>query len=184
VPQLMTVEELGKYLRFNKRTIYRLLKQGSIPAIKIGNKWRFPQSAIDEWLLDKMGGVKARILVIDDDEFVRSLFKETLVEEGHIVITAASSADGIEHVKQGNIDMVFLDLKMPDMEGAEVLKHIRSVIPELPVTVITGYPDSDMMARALKYGPIGVMRKPFDSSAIIAAVNSLLFATQTRGSPV
>lgn len=184
MPQLMTVEELGKYLRFNKRTIYRLLKQGSIPAIKIGNKWRFPQDAIDTWLRDKMGGAKARILIIDDDEFVRSLFKETLVEEGHTVLTAGSSADGIEYVEQGNIDMVFLDLKMPDMEGAEVLKHIRSAVPELPVTIITGYPDSDMMARALKYGSISVMQKPFDSTAIVTAVNSLLFATQTRGSPV
>ena len=184
MPQLMTVEELGQYLRFNKRTIYRLLKQGSIPAIKIGSKWRFPRDAIDAWLRDKMGGAKARILVIDDDEFVRSLFKETLIEEGHTVVTAGSSADGIEYVEQGNIDMVFLDLKMPDMEGAEVLKHIRGKEPELPVTIITGYPDSEMMERALKYGPIGVMQKPFDSLAIVTAVNSLLFATPTRGSPV
>jgi excisionase family DNA binding protein len=180
----MTVEELGQYLRFNKRTIYRLLKQGDIPAIKIGNKWRFHQDAIDTWLRDKMRGAKARILIIDDDEFVRSIFKETLVEEGHTVIATGSSADGIEYVEQGNVDMVFLDLKMPDMEGAEVLKHIRSVVPELSVTIITGYPDSDMMARALQYGPIGVMQKPFDSSAIVTAVNSLLFRTQTRGSLV
>jgi excisionase family DNA binding protein len=184
VPQLMTVEELGQYLRFNKRTIYRLLKEGSIPAIKIGNKWRFPQEVIDDWLRDKMGGVKARILVIDDDEFVRSIFKETLVEEGHTVVTAASSVEGIEYVERGNIDMVFLDLKMPDMDGAEVLKHIRATVPELPVTIITGYPDSEMMVRALQYGPIGVMQKPFDSAAIVTAVNSLLFATQARGSPV
>ena len=184
MPQLMTVEELGKYLRFNKRTIYRLLKQGDIPAIKIGNKWRFPQDTIDIWLRDKMGGARARILVIDDDEFVRSVFRETLVEEGHVVLTAGSSAEGIKYVEQGGIDMVFLDLKMPEMDGAEVLRHIRGKVPELPVTIITGYPDSDMMARALQYGPIGVMQKPFDSSAIIIAVNSLLFAAQTRVSPV
>lgn len=172
--ELMTVKEVGEYLRFNKRTIYRHLKQRSIPAIKIGNKWRFPKDAIDEWLNNKMAGVKARILVIDDDEFVCSIFKETLTEEGHVLVPTVSCVQGIEYVANGEFDMVFLDLKMPDMDGAEAFRRIREIAPGLLVTIITGYPDSDMMARALKYGPFRVMAKPFDAEAIIEAVNSLL----------
>ncbi|UCB44020.1 MAG: response regulator [Dehalococcoidales bacterium] len=172
--ELMTVKEVGEYLRFNKRTIYRHLKQRSIPAIKIGNKWRFPRDAIDEWLNHKMAGVKARILVIDDDEFVCSLFKETLTKEGHVVVATPSRDLGIECVGSGDFDMVFLDLKMSDMDGAEVFRQIREVAPELSVTIITGYPDSKMMARALKHGPFRIMAKPFDAEAIINAVNDLL----------
>jgi len=181
MPQLMTVKELGEYLRFTKRTIYRLLKQGSIPAIKIGNKWRFDKDEIDKWLRHGMGGAKARILVIDDDEIIRSLFKRTLEERGHTVVTAGTGAEGIGCVRRWDFDLVFLDLKLPEMDGAELLREIRIARPKLPVTIITGYPDSEMMERVLKQGPLGVILKPFDDSDIITAVNNFLWVTQTRG---
>ena len=176
MPQLMTVAELGQYLRFTKKTIYRLLKEGGIPAIKIGNKWRFDKEAIDRWLHHSMKATITRILVVDDDDMIRSLFKETLEEQGHTVVTAASSAEGIECIKRWDFDLVFLDLKIPDMDGAELFKRLRSIRPGLPVTIITGYPGSEMMERALKEGPLGVMNKPFNSADITAAVNSFLHA--------
>ena len=180
MPQLMTVEELGDYLRFNKKTIYKLLKQGSIPAIKIGNKWRFDKEAIDRWLRHGTEGVRSRILVIDDDELIRSLFKETLEEQGHKVVTASTGAEGIECIKRWDFDLVFLDLKLPETDGAELLKQMRLAKPELPVTIITGYPGSEMMERALKQGPFGVMNKPFDSPDIINAVSSFLKTRQPK----
>src|SRR4030042_6600423 len=100
MPELMTVEELGQYLRFTRKTIYRLLKQGGMPAVKIGSKWRFDKAAIDRWLRHNMEGVKARILVIDDDDLIRSLFKETLEQQGHMVVTADTGAKGITYVIQ------------------------------------------------------------------------------------
>ena len=176
--RLMTLEELGQYLRFTKKTIYKLLKQGGIPALKIGNKWRFDKEAIDIWLHRDVEGTKARILVIDDDELVRSLFKETLEEQGHTVVTAGTSAQGIDYARKWEFTLVFLDLKMPDIDGAELLKQMRHDKPKLPVTIITGYPGSEMMQRALKEGPFGVMNKPFDDSDIVDAVNSFFHATE------
>lgn len=175
----MTVEELGKYLRFTRKTLYRLLKHGEIPGIKIGNKWRFDKAAIDRWL-HQYEEVEARILVIDDDEAIRSLFKGTLEKLGHTVVTASSGDEGIECVKRWDFDLVFLDLKMSGMDGDEFLKQLKSTKPELPVTIITGYPGSEVMERALKQGPFGVMGKPFDSSDIINAVNSFLKVRQSR----
>ena len=64
--EFYTVEELAEYLRLTKRTIYRLLKGGNIPAVKVGHKWRFNKEFIDEWLNPPKGGAKRRILVIDD----------------------------------------------------------------------------------------------------------------------
>jgi excisionase family DNA binding protein len=176
--QLMTVEELGKYLRFTRKTIYKMLKEGSLPAIRIGNKWRFDKAAIDDWLQQSIEGSKIRILVVDDDEVIRLLFKDTLEEEGHSVVTASTSTEGIEFIKRGDFDLVFLDLKMPDMDGAELLKQLRGLKPRLPVTVITGYPGSQMMERALRQGPLGVMEKPFNAPDIITAVNSFRRANQ------
>jgi len=170
----MTVGELADYLRVTKKTIYRLLGRGKIPANKVGNQWRFEKSLIDDWLRQSSVGAKASILVIDDEEIVRALFKETLEELGHGVTGAETGLEGLELVKQRDFELVFLDLKMPGMDGAELFRQIRTIKPKLPVTIISGYPESDMMARALAQGPFGVMNKPFSESDIVAAVNSFL----------
>ena len=179
--QLMTVQEVAAYLRVTEKTIYRLLKRGRIPATKVGHQWRFDKSSIDEWLQRKSVGGNATILVVDDEEMIRLLFKETLEELGHKVITAEAGSEGLDLVKQRDFALVFLDLKMPGMDGAELFRQIRTIKPELPVTIITGYPDSDVMARALAHGPFGVMNKPFSESDIVAAVNSFLHIAQEGG---
>jgi len=178
--ELMTVEEVASYLRVTKKTIYRLLKRGSVSATKVGHQWRFDKASIDEWLLQKPAETRANILVVDDEEVVRLLFKKTLEELGHSVITAESAADGLELVKKQDFALVFLDLKMPGMDGAELFRQIKTIKPKLPVTIITGYPDSDMMVRALAQGPCGVMNKPFSESDIVAAVNVFLRITKQQ----
>ena len=172
--KLMTVEEVADYLRVTEKTIYRLLDRDSIPAAKVGHQWRFDKASIDEWLYQKPVKTEANILVIDDEEVTQLLFEETLKELGHKVITAETASKGLELVKQQDFDLVFLDLKMPDMDGAELFRQIKAIKPKLPVTIITGYPDSDLMARALTYGPFGVMNKPFGELDIVAAVSIFL----------
>jgi len=170
----MTLPELAEYLRFTRKTLYGLLKQGNIPAIKIGRKWRFDKEVIDNWLYQKSSGIKARILVIDDEETIRLLFETTLKERGHVVVTASTGSEGIECVNQQEFDLVFLDLRLPDIDGAEVFRKIKNIKPALMVIIITGYPDSEIMGRAIQEGPLGVMNKPFTDSAIENAVNSFL----------
>ncbi len=178
--ELMTLQEVADYLRVTEKTVYRLLRRNRIPATKVGHQWRFEKNSIDEWLQQSSVGGKAAILVVDDEEMIRLLFKVTLEELGHRVMLAESGSEGLELVKQRDFDLVFLDLKMPGMDGAELFRQIKTIKPELPVTIITGYPDSDAMSRALARGPFGVMSKPFGVSDIIAAVNSFLQITTTK----
>jgi DNA-binding NtrC family response regulator len=63
---------------------------------------------------------------------------------------------------------------MPEMDGVELLRQIRTFKPEMPVIVITGYPDGDLMMRALDYGPLGVMKKPFKASDVVVNVKNYL----------
>ncbi len=172
--QLMTLEEVASYLRVTKKTIYRLLERRGIPAMKAGRQWRFDKASIDVWLRRSPAETAANILVIDDDETICSLFKDTLEGAGHTVTTVSESSKGLELAKERDYDLVFLDLKMPEMDGAELFRQIKAVKPKLPVTIITGYPDSDLMARALAHGPLGVMSKPFNSSDILTAINNYL----------
>ena len=102
----------------------------------------------------------------------------TLEELGHKVITAENAASALEVVQQQELGLVFLDLKMPGTDGAELFRQIKAAKPRLPVAIITGYPDSDIMARALAQGPFGVMNKPFGESDIITAVNNFLRITR------
>jgi excisionase family DNA binding protein len=174
MPDYLTLQEVADYLRVNTKTIYRLLETGRIPATKVGHQWRFSKSAIDEWLNKKSVGTKTSILVIDDEEIIRALFKETLEELGHTVVTVGTASEGLALVKQREFDLVFLDLKMPIMDGAELLRQIKMVRSKLPVTIVTGYPEGELMARALTYGPFSVMKKPIGETEIIAAVQTSL----------
>lgn len=178
MPDLMTLEEVAGYLRVNEKTIYRLLSDGEIPARKIGHLWRFKATEIDDWLSKKaVTGVKSGkpdILIIDDDELVGTLFEDVLKSNGYGVTTANDPLKGLELVKSRDFAMVFLDLKMPGMDGAELFKQLRQAKHDLPVTIITGFPDSDLMMKALAHGPFGVMRKPFKESDILTAVNSYI----------
>jgi excisionase family DNA binding protein len=172
--KFMTVDEAAVYLRVGKKTIYRLLKQGKIPATKVGQQWRFDRASIDEWLHQKPAETRANILVVDDEETIRLLFTKTLEELGHKVVAAETGLKGLELLKQQNFAMVFLDLKMPGVDGAELFRRIKNIRPQLPVIIITSYPDSDIMAQALAQAPFGLMNKPFDESDIITAVNTFL----------
>ena len=170
----MTLEEVADYFRVTKKTIYRLLEKRIIPARKVGRQWRFDKDSIDVWMRQSSPEAIANILVVDDEETICSLFLNTLEEVGHKVTIASESSKGLELVKDQDYDLVFLDLKMPGMDGAELFRQIRLTKPELPVTIITGYPNSDLMMKALAYGPFGVMKKPFSGSDIIGAVNNYL----------
>jgi excisionase family DNA binding protein len=176
----MTLQEVAKYLRVTQKTIYRLIDKNAIPVTKVGRQWRFEQSLIDAWLHQKSAKTAANILVIDDDDIICNLFKDTLKGTGHTVTTANDPVKGLELAKDPDFDLVFLDLKMPGMDGVELLKQIKVAKPKLPVTIITGYQDSDLMMNALKLGPLGVMSKPFSSNDILAAIDNYL----RFGSPV
>lgn len=179
--ELMTVEEVASYLRVNKKTIYTLISESRIPATRVGRQYRFNKAAIDDWLHEKSIGGKISILIIDDEETIRSLFKETLEELGHNVVAVGASSEGLELLKQQDFDLVFLDLKMPVMDGAELFHQIKVTKPKLPVIIITGYPDSDMMIRALAHGPFGVMNKPFSESDIVKAVQTFARLSSEEG---
>jgi excisionase family DNA binding protein len=179
--ELMTVDEVADYLRVTDKTVYRLLDKGSIPAAKVGHKWRFKRESIDHWLYKDEAKKVANILVIDDDDAICSLFKDTLDGAGHKVTAVSDSSLGLELAKLQDYDLVFLDLKMPGLDGAELLKQIRLTKPTLPIMIVTGYQDSDLMMSALAHGPLGVMVKPFKVAEILTAVNNYLrFGMSTK----
>ena len=170
----MTLGEGADYLRVNRKTIYRMIDKRAIPTVKVGRQWRFSKNSVDSWLSQNSLDEVASILVIDDDDNICSFVRDALEPEGLDITAVTNPFEGLDLVKQKNFDLVFVDLKMPEMNGAELTRNIKEVNPDLPVIVITGYPDSDLMDEALKYGPIAVIRKPLTSANLFTAVNSYL----------
>jgi excisionase family DNA binding protein len=171
---MLTVEDIATCLKVNVRTVYRMIEKKQIPCFKIGRQWRFDQEVINRWLNDRIIEPTVRALVIDDDPDVCSLFIDTLDDTRHSVVTANDAEKGLEYVIQEDFDLVFLDLKLPKIDGAELFGRIRKIKPFLPVMIVTGFPDSELMKKALTYGPISVISKPLKPGDILSAVNSCI----------
>ncbi|MBL7209757.1 MAG: response regulator [Dehalococcoidia bacterium] len=177
--ELLTTREIAEYLRLRSETVLRKVAKGEIPAIKVGGRFRFDKDQIDEWLRQKLTS-KKRVLVIDDEETIRHLFRETLEADNYHVITAADGAEALELVRSWNFDLIFADLKMPGMNGAETFRQIRRIDRSVPVVIITGYPASDLMGQALEHGPVGVMKKPINGLDIERSVDSFIAGAKAK----
>ena len=178
--QVLTLEEAAQYLKVAKPTLYRLLEDGKIPAFKVGNQWRFTKELIDKWLWDQLPK-KKNVLVVDDEKLIAMDIKKIVTSEGHDVITTQSGIEASRAIEDSNIDLVFLDLVLPDMNGVEVLKEIKKAKSDLPVVIITGYPDSEIMNQALELGPISVLKKPFSREQIRDLLKILLAPSTGAG---
>ena len=157
----------------------RKVTKGEIPAIKVGGRFRFDKEQINEWLRQKSTS-KKRILVIDDEETIRRLFKQALEVRNYHVITAGDGAEALELVKSWDFDLIFTDLKMPGMNGAETFRRIREINDSVPIVIITAYPMSDLMNQVLEQGPFGVMKKPFDTLDIQRSADSFLKGVKAK----
>ena len=80
----------------------------------------------------------SRILVVDDDDFLRENIEEYLTERGFQVLTAENGRIGLDTLRQEQVDLVLLDLRMPEMDGLEVLEIVTAELPETPVVVVSG----------------------------------------------
>ncbi|HYY59152.1 MAG TPA: sigma-54 dependent transcriptional regulator [Pyrinomonadaceae bacterium] len=104
----------------------------------------------------------ARILVVDDEPLMADSLKQNLGEEGYTVDTAATGADAIEQFDRGGHHLAICDLQLPDMDGLEVLRHMKDARPATEVIVVTGYGTVARAVEAIKAGAFYFVEKPFD----------------------
>ncbi|MFH1156242.1 MAG: sigma-54 dependent transcriptional regulator [Pseudomonadota bacterium] len=106
------------------------------------------------------------ILVVDDEEIIRDNLERILTEEHYRVSTVATGRQGLDFISQNDIDLVLLDLNLPDINGLDVLKQARELDPDLLVIIITGYSSVESAVQALKLGAYDYIKKPFKADAI------------------
>lgn len=105
---------------------------------------------------------KGRILIIDDEKMACKSLSTLLGEKGYESSCAYSGEEGLKMAREGNYDVILIDIKLPDIEGLDVLKQIKSFDPETVSIIITGYPSDESVNLALGSGAYDYITKPFD----------------------
>jgi DNA-binding NtrC family response regulator len=126
-----------------------------------------PESAL-------MANKKNLILVVDDEESLRTVLSSELINEGYEVRTAADGDDAIVEMRNVDFDLVLLDIKMPRMNGFEVLKHIKENHARSKVVMLTGFADLKNAIESKKLGADDFVSKPYDLVDLLTTIERVL----------
>ena len=188
----LTTEEVLEYLQVNLRTVYRLIKAGKIPAVRVGRQWRFRKRDIDAWLDSQRprggtrpapsaparpapaGNSRPRVLVVDDEASIRDLLAKTLALAEYDVDVAPDGRSALERMRLYPYDLLIADLKMPGMDGLTVIREAKRYKTDLPVIIITGFSTESSAIEAVNLGVAGYLTKPFRVPQVLAAAAKAL----------
>ncbi|HEY3886595.1 MAG TPA: response regulator [Vicinamibacterales bacterium] len=186
----LTTEEVLEYLQVNLRTIYRLIKAGRIPAVRVGRQWRFRKRDIDAWLETQRPrgsrgtaaparaavppGARPRVLVVDDEATIRDLLSKTLALAEYDVDLAPDGRTALDRLRVIPYDLLITDLKMPGVDGLSVIREARRLKADMPVIIITGFSTEASAIEAVNLGVSGYLTKPFRVPRVLAAASKAL----------
>jgi DNA-binding NtrC family response regulator len=117
---------------------------------------------------------QARILVIDDDASVRKSHEAVLEEKGYVVDTAMNGKEAIAKSKSRLYNLALVDLRLPDMDGIELLTAMREAVPKMVKIIITGYPSMENAIEAVNRGADGYIVKPYTMEDLLRKVKEQL----------
>jgi len=116
----------------------------------------------------------ARILIVDDDENIRKVLEAILGEEGYTVESVDTAKKGIEKSEKAFYNLALIDVRLPDMEGVELLAKMRETKPKMRKIIITGYPTLQNAIAAVNRGADAYVMKPFDVEKILQTIREQL----------
>jgi DNA-binding NtrC family response regulator len=120
------------------------------------------------------GDRKTNVLVVDDLWSMRLTLGGILEDEGHNVVTVEDGYQAIEAVRETHFDAIFMDIKMPGINGVQTFREVKKIDPRAVVIMMTAYSVEDLVKEALEEGAYAVVYKPFDIDRIIAIIEELL----------
>ncbi|MBX5436129.1 MAG: response regulator [Alicyclobacillaceae bacterium] len=116
-----------------------------------------------------------KVLVVDDQFGIRMLLQEALGKEGHQVFQAPNGPAALDIIRRENPDLILLDMKIPGMDGLEILRNIRKLNVDVKVIMMTAYGELDLIQEAMELGALAHFTKPFDIDELRQVVNAHLY---------
>ncbi len=150
-----------------------------LAALDIGLRLDFAEEAPSLKRVD-VANPLARILAVDDETIVLDSFRKILVAAGYAIDTVENGREALGLVQKRTYDFVFTDLKMPEMDGLDVVKGVKHFSPESDVVVITGYATIESAVNAMKWGALDYVQKPFTEDELVEFAKKCLYRRQDR----
>ncbi len=123
---------------------------------------------------------RARILCVDDEDVVLDSFRRIMVMDGYNVDTVQTGQEALGLIQSHHYDFVFTDLKMPEMDGHDVVKSVKHLRPDIDVIVITGYGTVESAVECMQHGAMNYIQKPFTDEELLGLVQKSLLQRQER----
>ena len=127
-------------------------------------------------------GNRARLLIVDDEKSIRDMLVFSLSSKGYVVSAATTAQDAIEQAKSAAFDLMIVDLKMPEMDGLELLKTIKNYTSDIVTIMMTGVPDLESTIESMRAGVFDYIAKPFELDTILYSVQKALESQQMNRS--
>jgi len=115
-----------------------------------------------------------KILIVDDEEMICLLLAQRLFKEGYICATANNGKEALNHFYKDDLSLMITDIRMPEMDGMELLKNVKTIKPKVMVTIMTAYPEIDMAVEAIRLGANDFIIKPVDLELMVFSVKKAL----------
>lgn len=176
----LSTGEVARLLHVTPVGVLLWIRAGKLKAYRVpSGRYRIPRAEFRKFLADNQIPLRLeappprRVLVVDDEPTVREAFAAALRAKGYDVFLAKDGREALRILKQEFFDLIFLDILLPKVGGASVLKAIKRRDPEAVVVVITGYPQHEETLAALECGPAMLLPKPIkiaDLDAVLKIV--------------
>ena len=118
--------------------------------------------------------MSGNILIVDDEQIVRDFFQDAALSLGGHVETAEDGDIAVEKCRKRHFDIIFMDMRMPHMNGLDACKAILGLDPASKVVMMSGYSDNKMMEEAIRCGAVAKISKPFELSTILQLIESVV----------
>lgn len=115
-----------------------------------------------------------KILIVDDEEVVCHILDKRLSMEGYLCTTSNNGKEALEHFYKDSFSLIISDIKMPEMNGIELLKRVKAIHPKMKMIMVTAYPEIDMAVEAMKLGAYDFLIKPVDLELVVLSVKRAL----------
>lgn len=196
--ELLTTEEVQQMLQINQRTLYRLAKNGAIPALRVGRQWRFRQRDIEEWVESRKrqgprpvydtprGGPiaeadytgapsalapeDAHVLIVDADRHICQQLSRSLEGVGYHVDTAGDAVTAMDYLGMIAYDLLITEINVPGLDGLALVTEARRHRADLPAVVITCHSTEGAAIEAANLGVAGYFTKPLLMGKVMATV--------------
>lgn len=170
----ISIEEVSANLRVPLSKLHQLMESGQLTAVESEGRFYLERKVLSSTAILNSGTNRSlRVMIIDDDLAIHSLFERFLNSINCHCLGFRSVPDAIATAQSEKIDLVFLDLYLPGISGDQAFVQLKASNPNLPIAIVTGFPDSELLSRILSLGPVMVIKKPLELAQLRLAVDQL-----------